>query len=338
MAMIRKLFTNDEILAALNNNKSSAAAARELSELRGVKVGTQLLHYWKKALSYKKKDGESYTTNTKANKAIRASMELRSVGQDDYDRITDIKYDNSRILNIPDIHAPYHHPDTIHFLSDVNDAVKPTRIINDGDEVDNHGLSMHDSDPNLDSPGVELSKAKLFIRELAALFPVMDIAHSNHGSLVYRRAMKFGIPVEYIKSYRDILFSDDSGRNTGGGDGWAWHQRIFVELPNGSNLIVQHQSSGDTLLNAAHERSNIIEGHEHGTFEIKYKQNAHGDNYWVIISGCLVDEKSLAFAYGKLFPKKPVIGCSVVLDSQPYLIKMPQDTNGRYTGNLQTFF
>jgi len=332
MAQLRKLFTNEEILTALSSNDSQKAAAQELSELRAVTVTPQLLGYWKKALSYKKKDGDSYTTNTKANADIRAKMELRSVGADDYDRVTTTEYDNSRLLIIPDQHAPYHHPDTIAFLDDVAINVEPTRIINLGDEVDNHGLSMHDSDPNLDSPGMELAKAKIFLKELAELFPVMDICHSNHGSLVYRRAKKFGIPVEYIKSYRDILFDGNEG------DGWQWQQKVRLVLPNGERLILQHQSSGDTLLNAAHERSNLIEGHEHGTFEIKFKQNEYSDNYWIAISGCLVDETALAFEYGKLFTKKPVIGCTVVLDSQPYLIKMPQNHLGRYTGILDGMF
>lgn len=332
MAQIRKLFTNEEILTALSANSNKSQAARELSELRSVTVTPQLLSYWEKALSYKKKNGDSYVTNTKANKAIRAKMELRSVGQDDYDRVAKVAEDNSRILFIPDQHAPYHHKDTIAFLSDVASAMEPTRVINLGDEVDNHGLSMHDSDPNLDSPGMELSKAKLFLKDLAELFPVMDICHSNHGSLVYRRAMKFGIPVEYIKSYRDILFEDNLG------DGWEWKQNILIELPNGERLVARHQSSGDTLLNAAHERANVIEGHEHGTFEIRMKQNEWGDTYWQVTSGCLIDELSLAFAYGKNFTKKPVIGLTVVLDSQPYLIKMPQDAHGRYTGKLDGMF
>jgi hypothetical protein len=37
------------------------------------------------------------------------------------------------------------------------------------------------------------------------MFPKMDLLDSNHGSLVYRRAFKHGIPRAYIKNYNDYL-------------------------------------------------------------------------------------------------------------------------------------
>jgi len=325
---LRKLFTNDEILNALENNGTAVAAAKALGELKNVTVSTPLLGYWKKQLANKTKKGTIIASPAKVNKAIREGMKLRDRSINDDLRKAPFVEDNTRILVIPDQHAPYHHPDTIAFLADVAAAIEPTRIINLGDEVDNHGLSMHDSDPNLDSAGMELSKAKEFLLELANLFPIMDICHSNHGSLVYRRSLKFGIPVEYIKAYRDILFDDNEG------DNWEWQSKIELTLPNGDRVVFQNQSAGDTLLNAAHERANIVEGHEHGTFKVDYKKNAHGESYWVLISGCLIDEMSLAFAYGKIYAKKPVIGCSVIIDSHPVLIEMPQNELGGYTGEL----
>lgn len=104
-------------------------------------------------------------------------------------------------------------------------------------------------------------------------------------------------------------------------------------LPNGDKLIYQHQSSGDILNNAAHERANIVQGHEHGDFYIRYRSSTSA-LYWAMVSGCLIDRKAYAFAYGKLFPKKPIIGCSAIIDSAPLLIPMPMDDNGRYTGKL----
>lgn len=324
---IRKLFTDDEILWALNKNKTITKAARKLSKLRGVHVGSQLLTYWKKQLESKTATGKPAKSPAIANKAIREEMELRQADPDDYARRYKSKEDNSRILIIPDQHAPYQHPDAIPFLIDVAAQIKPTRVVNLGDETDGHALSMHDSDPNLDSAGPELAKARKFIQQLAKVFPVMDICHSNHGSLVFRRANKFGIPLEYIKSYRDVLFP------TGGGDGWEWKDKVTVRLPNGDKTIFQHQSSGDIIANAAHERANIIQGHEHGVFNLQYRGSSDV-LYWAMTSGCLIDKDSLAFAYGKLFPKKPLIGCSAIIDSQPILIPMPQDDYGRYTGKL----
>lgn len=324
---IRKLFTNEEIHKALDNNDSIVAAAQELSQLRNVTVSDRLLRYWKQHLETLRKNGEPYLGTTVLDRKIRQDMELRKADPDDYLRKTDVHQDDSNILIIPDQHAPYQHPDAIEFLRDVKNKLNPTRVVNLGDETDGHALSFHDSDPNLDSAGVELHKAREFLRELEALFPVMDICHSNHGSLIYRRAYKSGIPVEYIKSYRDIIFD-----NTGG-DGWQWMEKVTAKLPNGDTTIFQHQSSGSIISNAAHERANIVQGHEHGQYTIEYRSSSQA-LYWAMVSGCLIDPKALAFAYGKLFPKKPIIGVSAIIDSQPVLIPMPQDRFGRYTGKL----
>ena len=56
MAQVRKLFTNDEILEALAENPNQSEAARVLSAARQVTVTPQLLRYWAKQLSYKKKE------------------------------------------------------------------------------------------------------------------------------------------------------------------------------------------------------------------------------------------------------------------------------------------
>lgn len=329
MSKLRKLFTNEEILDAINSTKSDGAAGRKLGKLGRGHISKQLLRYWRRQLTeVTKRNGEPYAGTTVLDRKIRnEEITLRTPKRSDDFRTDVVKQDNSRILIIPDQHAPYHHKDAIDFLIAVAAKLKPTRVINLGDETDGHALSMHDSDPSLDSAGVELSKAREFIGALERVFPVMDVCHSNHGSLVYRRAFKSGIPAEYIKSYREILFPD------GRGQGWDWREKHRITLPNGEDVIFQHQSSGDTLNNAAHERASIVEGHEHGKFEIQYRSSTTA-LYWSLISGCLIDPKALAFAYGKLFPKKPLLGCSAIIDSIPILIPMELDNNGRWTGRI----
>jgi len=325
---LRKQFTNSEIQSAITEAEGSyTLAAKKLSELRGLTISRELVRYWARHLDTRRKNGEPYIGTSVLDRQIREEMDLRVPSPVDDEKLLDTAPDNSRILNIPDQHAPYQHPDALEFLADVASKLRPTRVINLGDETDGHAMSFHDSDPNLDSAGVELEKAKEFIQALAKMFPVQDVCHSNHGSLIYRRALKHGIPTQYIKTYRDILFPD------GGGEGWSWHERIPVILPNGDKLIYQHQSSGDILNNAAHERANIVQGHEHGDFYIRYRSSTSA-LYWAMVSGCLIDRKAYAFAYGRLFPKKPIIGCSAIIDSHPLLIPMPMDDRGRYTGKL----
>jgi hypothetical protein len=331
MSKLRKLFTNAEVLDAINSTNSDRKAGVKLSALGRGNISKQLMRYWRRQLTeVTKRNGEPYAGTTVLDRKIRnEEVNLRPASIKDDDRIGNVREDNSRILIIPDQHAPYHHVDALDFLAAVAAKIRPTRVVNLGDETDGHALSMHDSDPNLDSAGVELMKARKFIGALERMFPVMDVCHSNHGSLVYRRAFKSGIPTEYIKSYREILFPNGEGK------GWDWKDKHRITLPNGEDVIFQHQSAGDTLNNAAHERASIVEGHEHGKFEIQYRSSTTA-LYWSLISGCLIDPKALAFAYGKLFPKKPLLGCSVIIDSIPRLIPM-ELYNGRWTGNLSGF-
>jgi predicted phosphodiesterase len=221
--------------------------------------------------------------------------------------------DNSRILFISDMHAPYHHPDTLQFLKNLKAKYNPTRVVLLGDEVDYHALSFHDSDPDLDSAGPELEKAKEFIRQVKELFPIADVVDSNHGSLGYRKAKHHGIPRSLIKSYNEVLGIDD---------GWKWHHDLTITLPNGQSLYVHHGKNADALKVAQTMGQNFICGHHHERFAIQY-YSTPGNLLWGVNSGCLIDRKSLAFAYNNNNLKRPVIGTSLVIDSHPILEAMP---------------
>ena len=104
------------------------------------------------------------------------------------------------ILVISDLHIPYHHKQSFEFLKAIKKKYKIDYVLNIGDELDAHALSMHDSDPDLYSAGHELEEAKIHIKELEKIFPQMTLIHSNHSSLIYRRALKHGMPKAYLKS------------------------------------------------------------------------------------------------------------------------------------------
>jgi hypothetical protein len=42
----------------------------------------------------------------------------------------------------------------------------------------------------------------------------------------------------------------------------------------------------------------------------------------------------MAFHYNKVFVKRPIIGCGMIMDSQPKLIPMVLKSNGRWNGRL----
>lgn len=230
--------------------------------------------------------------------------------------------DNSRVLLISDMHIPYHHKDSLEFLADLKAKYKPTRVICLGDELDSHSLSYHDSDPDLHSAGDELKKALPVIKQLKTMFPVMDILESNHGSLVYRKAVTHGIPKHYLKSYNQFLEVDE---------GWKWYFDLLIDLPNGNKCYLHHGKNSNVTRLSQMMGMCAVQGHYHETFKVEYWSTPVALN-WSMQVGCLVDDSSYAFNYNNVNLKRPIIGTGLIIDSQPILVPMPIGANGRYTG------
>lgn len=284
-------------------------------------VSRQLVRYWRSIFL------DNNGSKAKANNGLQEARRLIQPSPTDDIGTTHVPDVCRRIMVIGDLHAPYTHPDAMDFLRAVRDEYCPDMVVQMGDETDGHAISFHDSDPNLDSAGVELEKAKLVLEKLHELFPNLLVCDSNHGSLVYRRAKAHGLPVQFIKKYRDILFPEH------GAPSWSWADAWVLNTPLGP-VRFQHQVSGDFMLNASHERTSLVLGHEHGRFEVQYAASSTA-LYFGAYAGCLIDRKSMAFAYGKLTRKKPILGCMVITDGCPQLIPMLMDSDGRWMGALK---
>lgn len=243
---------------------------------------------------------------------------------------------NQRVLVISDLHAPYQHKDALMFLAALKKKYNFDRVISVGDEQDYHGLSFHDSNPDLNSAGVELQKSQEVLLELEALFPQMDICSSNHGDMPLRRALAHGIPSHLVVEYKDAIFGTRQAdgsivRPNGRGDGWNWHKSILVDLPSGNKCYIVHGRSISTKANVQQVGMNFSQGHHHGSFEIIFNGTPESLN-WGMTVGCLIDDDCLAFAYNRNTLKRPIIGCGAIFDSFPKLLPMVLDKNGRWTG------
>jgi len=228
------------------------------------------------------------------------------------------------ILVISDLHAPYHHKDSIAFLASIKKEYKPTHVVNTGDEVDYHALSFHASDPDLDSASVELTRAAATMQQLEKIFPNMDLVHSNHGSMVYRKAKVAGMPRHVLKGYNEIL---------GVGEGWKWHNDITLPNPFGKPIFVCHGRKKNSEAYARSLGCNVIQGHYHEDFRIGYF-NSPGGTVWGMNVGCLIDDVELAFDYNKINPGKPMLGTGIIINGKPILIPMNLDDKGNWDGKL----
>lgn len=318
------LFSKDQHEEVLSYYKDNTAAAEAYTAMTNGKypVSRQLVRYWRSIFM------DNKGSKSKANNALMQARKLIQPSPTDDIGDTFVPETCRRILVIGDLHEPYTHPDAYDFLRNVRDEYCPDIVVQIGDETDGHAISFHDSSPELDSAGVELEKAKLGLERLHDLFPNMLLCDSNHGSLVYRRAKAHGLPVQFIKKYRDILFPEH------GAPGWSWGDAWDLETPLGV-VRFQHQVSGDLLLNAAHERKSMVIGHFHGKLDIQYAASSTA-LYFGAHCGCLIDNKSLAFAYGKLSRSKPILGCMVITDGCPQIIPMLLDDSGRWCARDKT--
>lgn len=228
------------------------------------------------------------------------------------------------VLVISDLHIPYHHPDAFDFLKALKQKYKPDLVVNVGDEIDQHNISMHESNPDLPSSGDELRLSRKYIHELEKIFPKMKIMHSNHSSLIYRRAIKHGLSAEYLKSYNEFLQV---------GPGWEWVDDLYITLSDGQKCFFTHGMSARALQVSMQYGCNVVQGHYHTKFSIEYFSNPD-KLVWALQTGCLINQKSMAFNYAKNFKSRFIIGTAMILDGQPKLMPMVLKDGGRWTKQI----
>tara|TARA_Y100000004_G_scaffold112964_1_gene126825 strand:+ start:1445 stop:2146 length:702 start_codon:yes stop_codon:yes gene_type:complete len=226
---------------------------------------------------------------------------------------------NSKVLIISDLHIPYHHKDSFNFLKEIKKEFKPDKIVNIGDSLDQHALSFHDSSPDLYSAGHELQKAKEYIKELEDIFPEVIEVDSNHSSLIYRRALKHGLPRAYLKDYGDFLETKK----------WKWVDDLTLTLSNNQRCFFTHGRSADILKVSQTMGMSAVQGHYHTKLLISWWANP--DNLFFAMNvGCLINQKNMAFNYARNFKTRFILGCGIIINGFPRLLPMVLDNSGSW--------
>ncbi len=226
------------------------------------------------------------------------------------------------VLVISDTQAPYHHVDTIPFLTALKDFIKPQLVVHIGDEVDFHSISFHTKNPDLYSPRDELNLGRKFCAELEQLFPQMTLLESNHGSLLYRKAIEHGIPSEMVRSYNDVLKV---------GRGWKWVKELIIDTPRGKVLFDHGQK--ETALRVRNRYGiSAVQGHRHQEAYIDFRKTPFG-NLFAMQVGCSIDDASLAFSYNKKDLNRPMLSHATIVAGAPELWVI-NERNGRWDGKL----
>ena len=230
---------------------------------------------------------------------------------------------NKKILVISDMHLPYQHKDAIIFLKEIKKEFKPDFVVNIGDLLDFHAISMHEHNPDLYSAGQELDKAKEYIQEIENIYPEVTEVDSNHSSLVYRRALKFGMSKQFLKPYGDFL----------GTRKWKWVDDLTLTMSNGQRCFFTHGRSADVSKVSQTMGMSAVQGHYHTKFLISYWANP--DNLFFAMNvGCLINQKSMAFNYAKNFKTRFILGCGIILNGVPRLLPMVLNDKGDWIKKL----
>ena len=220
---------------------------------------------------------------------------------------------NGNVLIISDTHCPWEHPGYLDFCNDIKKRVKCTQVVHIGDLVDNHSISYHEHDPDGWSPADEMIAADVHLEPWFKAFPKVELCSGNHDGLVDRKGKTVGLPKRCFKSFRSMWNLPR---------GW---EDAFEHIIDG--VLYKHGTgmSGRYAHVQAAERARMstVIGHVHSSAGIEYIASSR-DCIFGMNVGSGIDRKQYAFAYGKDFPRKPILACGVVTDNgrNPQVFRM----------------
>ena len=205
--------------------------------------------------------------------------------------------EDRRILVIGDLHAPFTHPDYLHFCIDTYQKWNLNQVIFIGDLIDSHGWSYHEHDPDGMSAGDELNLAINQIKDWYHAFPDADVCVGNHDRMHARKMFTAGVPSKWIKGYNDVL----------GTKKWNWVESIEYD-----GVLYEHGEGSKAFMKARQNMLSSVCGHHHTDAGVMWYVGKKFRVFGMQI-GCGIDIKSYAVAYAKNF-KRQALGCGVVVD------------------------
>ncbi len=227
------------------------------------------------------------------------------------------------ILVVSDMHSPYCHPDTLRFLSALKKKHKFDKVVCIGDEIDGHAWSYHESNPDLPNSGEELQMAIETLQPIYKLFPEVDVLESNHGSLMFRKAITARLPSKAIKAYREQIEAPL---------GWNWYETLKLQTSLGPVFFTHGISSVAGKLSNMYSMS-AVQGHYHSKSQVTWISTPERLRFDMHV-GCLINDRSLAFKYNKLSPVRPIISVGIIIDGIGQIVPMVLNKSGRWIGRL----
>jgi predicted phosphodiesterase len=213
----------------------------------------------------------------------------------------------SRVLVVPDLHEPVTHPAALPFCQDLQEQWQCDQVVFIGDIIDWHGISFHARHPA--APGVkeEYQLAREKVTRWVQAFPVAKVCIGNHDERPQRLAASVNIPEDFLVSYNTMWDCPN----------WEWAHDHVID-----DVYYFHGTGRSGLYPAANvmrrQGMSVVMGHCHSRANVVSMVNPF-KRFFAVDTGCLVDDRAFAFAYGKHATERSVLSAAVIIDGQPYL-------------------
>jgi len=202
------------------------------------------------------------------------------------------------IIVIGDLHHPFTVPGYLDFILATQKQYDCGTVIFIGDIADFHYSSFHPIEPEALGCDTEYEKMLQDLKPWQEAFPTARITYGNHDLIPYRKGYAGGLSSRMMKSWRDLFNAPK---------GWTFGERFII------NNVLYHHGTNGAIPRMLQSRISVVQGHLHSCHYIHWSQS-EVDRLFAMQVGCGIDNDAYAFHYGRQFPKKPVLGCGVVLD------------------------
>lgn len=212
----------------------------------------------------------------------------------------------SRVLVIGDIHEPVSHPGYLKFCKDLRDRHRCDEVMFIGDVVDWHAVSFHSHHPDAPGPADEFELALYGVTKWRKAFPKARVCIGNHDERLVRLAESVNIPARFMRDYTDIWKTPN----------WKWGNEHILD-----DVLYMHGTGCGGLhpaYNAMAKRlMSVVMGHIHSAAGIKWRANPTR-RVFGMDTGCGVDDKAFAMAYGVHHQIRSILSAAVVIDGIPH--------------------
>ena len=224
-----------------------------------------------------------------------------------------------RVLVIPDLHEPSSRKGALKFCKDLQRKYKTNKTVFIGDITDWHSISFHAKHPEMPGPKDEFELAFNCLKKWHTAFPKAIITLGNHDRRIERLAETVSIPKQFIRGYGDIWKTK----------GWKWADEAIID-----NVYYTHGDGNGSSIYPAYNMAktmgmSCVIGHHHFAGGTKWLVNPLRRTFGMD-TGCLIDDKSMAFAYNKMAKRRSMLSACVVLDGMPIHIAMPCSKGEKY--------